>query len=818
MARAIDRSKPAHAEALLADLIPDEHRRRAAVLALAQVAEVAAEVNPASWSITLQPGHVRLNVGQILMFQIGRENLVLAGEAGVVRPPELQEFLQASAPFLVMPGVCLYTTPHSREALLLVLRALLPACLLTAREAAKSRGPWRRAHSSGIIPLLEQALGHTLAWEAPGEPTGSAAVADVDPDQVVQMARALLPAERIYRRSVAITAAQMLIGGKLGSLSEPDLRGLLQLFNHDLVDGREVLGRFSTGLVGNNANLLIGRLATVNTVIPQLWVADDSWIAEHLAELRHGGTLPGGGWLFPTMVLHTRDPSRFFPMTKSMAQGLAAIDGLPVVSLRKDAGYLEYCARVCALLEVHQISPHGADVLLWQGAALAGTDADPDADERPTSAPIAAAPPPSPVQPQPQRLTPLASPAPVVVAAVVSAAHSPARPAHAGLSASTTPGPTASAGPGQARPDAPAKSGSVGWLHLTDLHQGMNGANWLWPNVLSMAFDDLARLHELCGPWDLVLFTGDLTQRGTAEQFVELDRTLERLWKRLDQLGSRPRLVTVPGNHDLDRPAALAPEVLAFSLWHSHRPLRDHVFGSDGNPYRARLREAFAAYTAWTERAPWFVRDNVTHGAMPGDLAASLSLHGLDLGIVGLNSAFLQLTDADFLERLEVDPRQLHQVCGHYAPEWLQRHHLNLLLTHHPPEWLEPRSRQEFHHEVDTAGRFAAHFFGHMHDGAAISTSHGGGQARHAIQGASLFGLEEHQGKDGRGVARIHGYSAGRFELVATPGSVERIRVRIFPRRMFASTGGRRIAPDVSGYDLDDRGSFAYEVATAKRA
>ncbi|WP_437808072.1 hypothetical protein [Sorangium sp. So ce1078] len=42
-------------------------------------------------------------------------------------------------------------------------------------------------------------------------------------------------------------------------------------------------------------------------------------------------------------------------------------------------------------------------------------------------------------------------------------------------------------------------------------------------------------------------------------------------------------------------------------------------------------------------------------------------------------------------------------------------------------------------------------------------------------------------------------------------------RVRVFPRRMFTSAGGRKIDRDVSAYHLDERGSFAYEVPTARR-
>src|ERR1700704_2530925 len=92
-------------------------------------------------------------------------------------------------------------------------------------------------------------------------------------------------------------------------------------------------------------------------------------------------------------------------------------------------------------------------------------------------------------------------------------------------------------------------------LHITDLHQGMADQDWLWPTTRRALFDDLAKVHEHAGPWDLVLFTGDLTQRGSADEFKRLEDTLGELWNHLGGLGSHPFLLAVPGNHDLVRPA-----------------------------------------------------------------------------------------------------------------------------------------------------------------------------------------------------------------------------------------------------------------------
>ncbi len=777
MARPIDRNDPAQAMAVLTELLPNPQQCDGILQAFAELADVAAGINPASWSITLKPGHIQLNVGSILVLRVSGSGLRFAGRTETTLPDEVTSRVEETVPFSVIPGAVFRKLPLAVAGNSANVRSLIREALVVASGAASTRGPWRRAHSPGFVTLLEQRLGRRLAWEPPSDKDP---LAEKDPpaepgllEAAVRHTRAQAD-DRLARREQAIDTARALIRSKLGLLDADDLRRLLGLFNHDFLDGRDKHNRFATGLVGNNANLLIAQLPAVNAAIRELWTADDTWIAQNLTALRRGGTLPGGGWLFPTMILHTRDPERFLPLTDAMTEGLAALDGGPVVHLRTGLGYLEFCKRTRALLTAHGISSHYSDILLWYGQRTREPDAEADPDE--------------PAQP---RVAPPTPDPPLLAITVMSQ---------------------------NLTPPAAARRGSVGWLHLTDLHQGMQGSRWLWPNVLNLVFDDLAKLHDLCGPWDLVLFTGDLTQRGDPDEFVELDRTLERLWRRFELLGSNPRLIAVPGNHDLHRPSHWhAPVPLALSQWHRHRELRDYVVEVADNPYLLELRRYFAAYTAWAGRAPWFVRDRVSPGVMPGDIAASLSLHGLDIGVVGLNSSFLQLTGDDYTEKLDIHPRQL-QVCGDYAPEWLQRHHINLLMTHHPPAWLDPRARQEFHHEIDSPGRFAAHFFGHMHEGSTTGTRHGGGIARHTIQGSSLFGLEEHDGPQGRKMTRLHGYSAGRFEPATASGPLDAVRVHVFPRRLVIGGSSRRIAPDHSEYDLDARNSFSFEVPTMKRA
>src|SRR4051812_1845924 len=103
---------------------------------------------------------------------------------------------------------------------------------------------------------------------------------------------------------------------------------------------------------------------------------------------------------------------------------------------------------------------------------------------------------------------------------------------------------------------------SFNWLHFTDLHFGVPGQASLWPNVREVFWNDLAVLHEKSGPWDAVLFTGDLVQSGSEAEFRSLeDKVLGPLWDYLGTLGTKdPVLLTVPGNHDLARPALEKPK------------------------------------------------------------------------------------------------------------------------------------------------------------------------------------------------------------------------------------------------------------------
>jgi hypothetical protein len=330
------------------------------------------------------------------------------------------------------------------------------------------------------------------------------------------------------------------------------------------------------------------------------------------------------------------------------------------------------------------------------------------------------------------------------------------------------------------------------WLHLTDLHLGMTGLEDLWPNIEEQFFNDLKFLCGKVGIWDLVLFTGDLTQRGSLAEFGNVTQLLDKLWKKFASLDCSPKLLALPGNHDLTRPKSSSTLLTLMQLWESAEVQRP--FWDDPKcPQRKLLSKAFANYTQWWDSMPADIKPEVySAGALPGDFAATMEKQGIKVGIVGLNSTFLQLTGGNLKGKLAVDMRQFNDPCQGHGPDWVKGHDVCLLLTHQPPDWLTKKAENQLNGEIHSPPhRFALHLFGHMHEANLSSLAEGGPDARRRLQGCSLFGME---GWGERKEERLHGYSLCQLRV-----GRDNAKMRIWPRRAVRKKdGGLEIGPDPS--------------------
>ncbi len=230
-------------------------------------------------------------------------------------------------------------------------------------------------------------------------------------------------------------------------------------------------------------------------------------------------------------------------------------------------------------------------------------------------------------------------------------------------------------------------------LHLSDLHARArhDAESWRSRRLLGPAWEaNLSALLE-DGPFDLVCFTGDATDRGKAPEFEEAGDFLLALMRRL-HLG-RERLFVVPGNHDVDRevhPNAWAQ--LRQAAW----DLDDLKLGrwlSGGEAprgaepaWRERVLERQAAYRAW-------VRDGLRRREL--DPAAGphrrlgyrirLEQRGAPVHVIGLDTAWLSGDDHD-AARLWITDEQVMRLLTDSRGRPLDG--LRLVLQHHPLEEL----------------------------------------------------------------------------------------------------------------------------------
>lgn len=322
----------------------------------------------------------------------------------------------------------------------------------------------------------------------------------------------------------------------------------------------------------------------------------------------------------------------------------------------------------------------------------------------------------------------------------------------------------------------------INWLHITDWHVGRSGQGHLWPNLRSEFERDVARLARDYGGPDIVFLTGDLVQSGDRRQFDELEQNLKRMWSFFATLDCAPLLVPIPGNHDLKRPSRSDSAALALGGWHEQPTVREVFWDEAGSDLRRCVSVAFVEYEGWLGRTSIPLL-RVGRGLLPGDVAGIYEKDGVRIGIVGLNSTFLQLGPGNHEKRVVLSARQFAEMCGTDYVAWLEGHHFSVLLTHHPDSWLSPDSLLEFRREVAPPGRFRLHLSGHLHIARTVLESVGGSQFSLRHQGASLFGLE-YFGEEKREV-RHHGYLFGQWQFQESQAAE-----RLWPRTAIEKESG----------------------------
>lgn len=345
----------------------------------------------------------------------------------------------------------------------------------------------------------------------------------------------------------------------------------------------------------------------------------------------------------------------------------------------------------------------------------------------------------------------------------------------------------------------------VRWLHLTDLHYGApEVSSIVYGDAKDDVLSDLATVAALAeGVPDVVFFTGDLVFAGRREQFAQLDEQvfapIRSVFAELDAYADPPLILPVPGNHDLDRKSVEKWALDAFAgYYRKGHNARHELLNGDGNKHRKQIEKCFGGYSSWFAQLQrtdprW---NTVRPGRIPGDYSITLTIRGVRLLVVGLNSAFLHLSDrfapegAPRKRQLSVEVEQLEAVAppGLTVGDWVKGHDLAVLLTHHPVDWLHASCQERFVEHI--ARHFHLHVCGHVHAPLTEETRLGGGKARKTIMGKSFFGLRHVQGK----TCRLHGYNYVSALITENPSSPS---LEIWPRSLEKKLDGpHRPTPD----------------------
>ena len=331
------------------------------------------------------------------------------------------------------------------------------------------------------------------------------------------------------------------------------------------------------------------------------------------------------------------------------------------------------------------------------------------------------------------------------------------------------------------------------WLHLTDFH--LNVTNKLWLDIKSSFFKDLKNIYNKCDFLDLILVTGDLAQRGDPKEFEEAGNILEEIRNELEKLGSLPQILIVPGEHDLKRVKNHNPVVENLKgIAHSPQQI-EKLCEKESKYHREIIKEITNSFENYDNKVSkkYFPAsseiNNLIFGIFPGDFSITIPKGGAKLGIVGLNTAFIQLADGDYKDKLFLHSCQFHEACGGDGQNWARKHHVCLLMTHHPVAYLDEKVKRQFEEYIGK--HFTIHLCGHVHDANLKPIGDRGRPVIWISSGCSLFGAELKEEKTSCG------YTVGRigFFVKETRGNFI-----LWPRRK--NCGG--FSPDSNIYIDED--------------
>ena len=208
----------------------------------------------------------------------------------------------------------------------------------------------------------------------------------------------------------------------------------------------------------------------------------------------------------------------------------------------------------------------------------------------------------------------------------------------------------------------------ISYIHFSDLHIGQRWATQYLSNAKDIVIDDLKFICNKLGAVDVVLFTGDVVQSGSENEYDMFFEWFEDIKKCLECDGNTPYYLFVPGNHDLARSVDVdnSTHKILKNNWLTDDQLRDTLIWDKTKEYNQYCFKRLEAYSKFLAR---FYKENklpsvYREGLIPGDFYAEVEIGDALLGVVGLNSSFLQIDGSDYRKKLGIYHKQISGIFG----------------------------------------------------------------------------------------------------------------------------------------------------------
>jgi predicted phosphodiesterase len=266
-------------------------------------------------------------------------------------------------------------------------------------------------------------------------------------------------------------------------------------------------------------------------------------------------------------------------------------------------------------------------------------------------------------------------------------------------------------------------SKSIRWLHISDFHVGKD--NYGQRQIFKYVLDDVeSRIASAVGP-DFVFITGDIANRGLLTEYEYfIDGFVYPLMELMGD--NAERIFIIPGNHDVDRNQAKA--VQAHTVLSKVSGLLDPT--PEGSRERKILLPRFKDFVQAglpATGAKWL-------DSSPGAFVVVDTINGLQVGIIGLNTAWLSENDDD---KKNLSPGKDILETG---LQQIKDCDLKIVLGHHPIDWF---IENEIKPISSLFGKnHVLYLHGHLHKNAS-SPGYGAGHPFLAIQAGAAFQARE---------------------------------------------------------------------------